>query len=120
MINKVGFSAGIYKNFPSFKSEESVEQNKMTTPDFSPNNKGLEALAAYNEAMVKKEVSDNKFNVEPLAPITTSVNADEIEGEKIYSSDGVLQSIIRRDENTYTIYTPDKENPDKFSKITDR
>ena len=118
MINRVGTVSGINKITPAFKAENTEDINKVTIPEIKPENKGLEALAAYNEAMIKKEVPTDKMDIEPLTPILNMpADIEKMDGEKIYSADGKLQTVVRRDENTYTVFTPDEKNPGNFSLI---
>lgn len=75
---------------------------------------GTNAIANYNRANFNLQ---NKLDVEVLEPININPeDIDKIEGEKIYTSDNKLYSIVQEDENTRTIYNIDKE---KFNSITD-
>ncbi len=115
-INGISLYAGINQRAKiSFKADDSA----VTVPEIKSENKGMDALAAYNAAIVKKApVSKDKLELEPVKPFTLAPeNFDNIEGEKIYTSDGKLNSIIRRDENTYTVYTPDENNEKLFATI---
>ena len=80
--------------------------------------KGLEALSLYNLAMIDIPVKENIFDIPKILPV---INAQEDimknGGEKIYSSDGKLHSIVRRDENTVTVFTPDADDENKISAI---
>lgn len=87
-----------YVTKPAFKSEK---QSKECIPaDTSLN--GAQALAAYNMSFIKPE----KYVLDPIKP----VDLDNIEGEKIYTPEGKLYSIINEDENTKTVYTPYEDN----------
>lgn len=121
MINKIGTEFNI-KNI-GFRAENDVmeankSKNNITKPEIKADNKGLEALAIYNSAMINKPLPKNKLDIEPLVPIViTPEDADKMDGERIYSSDGKLHSIVRHDEDTVTVFTPDKENEKVFSEI---
>ena len=120
MINRIGINVGV--NRIVFRADEqnlpagNVENNTFVEP--FQGNKGLDALAAYNAAIVKKPILQDELKVEPLIPIVINPeNVDKMEGERIYSSDGDLHSIVRRDENTYTVFTPSKDDENKFNVI---
>ena len=124
MINKitgVGVNSGVNSGINlrksiNFKSE--TENKNVTVPKIKED-KGLDALAAYNSAIVKAPViSKDKLDVEPLPLITINPeDIKKIEGEKIYSSDGKLFGIIRRDEKTYTVYLPDENDTNLIKSI---
>ena len=122
MINKIGLGLGI-RNI-NFKADSAVgaefaEEKNITKPDIKVENKGLETLAIYNSSMISKPFPKDKLYVEPLLPtIINPEDVDKIDGERIYSSDGKLHSIVRRDEETVTVYTPSEENEKMFSSIT--
>lgn len=99
---------------PAFKANEpknvTVEENDVTM-------NGANALASYNKIMLK---NSEILDVEPLPMIYTE--GDEIEGEKIYDSEGKLYSIAKEDENTKTLYYPDEEDENKIemAKVIDK
>ena len=124
MINRLSFAETRSINRVNFKSEQdenakaSVKDNFATNP-ISPEDKGLEALAAYNRAMaVIPATKKATLDVEPLKPLTLNYdNINEVEGEKIYDSEGKLHSIVRRDEKSETTYFPNKDNENVIEKI---
>ena len=120
MINKIGYNIGVSSiSFRANAQSTQIEDvKKNSIPELPQENKGLDALAAYNAALVKKPISKELLDIEPLIPIV--INPDDIEnmeGERIYSSDGKLHSIVRRDENTITIFTPSENDEKQFSLI---
>lgn len=99
---------------PAFKTNE--PQNIIVSNNDVTMN-GANALASYNKIMLKKYES---LDVEPLPLIYT--DGEEIEGEKVYDSEGKLYSIVKEDENTKTLYYPeeDDDNKVKLVKIIDK
>lgn len=124
MINKVSIADNFNIRRVNFKSEQgeytnlSVKDNFTTNP-ISPEDKGLEALAAYNRAMaVIPATNKATLDIEPLKPLTLNYdNINEVEGEKIYDSEGKLYSVVRRDEKTETTYFPNKDIENAIEKI---
>ena len=84
---------------PTFKSEEAPNEVISKEQEVS-NLKGIDALASYNLSVLK-----TPEKLDDIQPIELIFNPeDEIEGEKIYTSDGKLHAIIKEDENTKKIY----------------
>ena len=105
--NPVQYRTSFKSEAPATKPEENVKQEVNLT--------GVEALAVYNAPLLKHP---EKLDVEPLEPvIIMPEDFDSIEGEKIYTSEGKLHSVIKEDENTKTVYIPDEENEKMFSMI---
>lgn len=105
--NPVQYRTSFKSEAPVTKPEENVKQEVNLT--------GVEALAVYNAPLLK---NPEKLDVEPLEPvIIMPEDFDSIEGEKIYTSEGKLHSVIKEDENTKTVYIPDEENEKMFSMI---
>ena len=117
MINKInGVSTAQNRSKLSFKSKEPIPKTE------EPNSKsvlaGMEALAIYNAPLLK---NPKKLDVEPLIPILIMPeDSDNLEGEKIYTSEGKLHSIVQEDENTKTVLKPNEENEGMFSSIVTR
>ena len=105
--NPVQYRTSFKSEAPVTKPEENVKQEVNLT--------GVEALAVYNAPLLK---NPEKLDVEPLEPvIIMPEDFDSIEGEKIYTSESKLHSVIKEDENTKTVYIPDEENEKMFSMI---
>lgn len=120
MINKINFAQGIQNvQFrPAFKANEEGENAPVSAPDNSVSFKGAEALANYNKPNVMA-FDKTILNVEPILP--TIIKPDEIgsiEGEKIYGSNGKLNSIINRVGDTTTIYKASSDNENLIESIT--
>lgn len=84
---------------PAFKAEKKEEEEKTPAPIENLN--GTEALAAYNIALQPLE-----------AKVPTAV-----EGEKIYTPEGKLHSIVNEDDDKITIYTPYEDDENSIEKI---
>ncbi len=114
MINKINGVSNVQNlSKVSFKSKEPIskpeEQNSNSVLA------GMEALAIYNAPLLK---NPEKLDVEPLTPmLIMQGDSDNLEGEKIYTSEGKLHSVVQEDENTKTVLRPDKENEGMFSSI---
>ena len=104
MIRVNGLSTINFVSRPAFRGDENKEQIESTEQNVSM--KGTEALASYNLSILKHP--EKLDNIEPLELIFNP--QEEIEGERIYTSEGRLRAIVKEDENTKTIYTPDEEN----------
>ena len=97
---------------PTFKSEEAPNEVISKEQEVS-NLKGIDALASYNLSVLK-----TPEKLDDIQPIELIFNPeDEIEGEKIYTSDGKLHAIIKEDENTKKIYIPNEENADLVATV---
>ena len=104
MIRVNGLSTINYISRPAFRADETKQEISNTEQNVSM--KGAEALASYNLSILKHP--EKLDNIEPLELIFNP--QDEIEGERIYTSEGKLRAIVKEDENTKTVYTPDEEN----------
>ena len=110
MINKIGVISNIRLSAPTFKS--TPERTSVSNPNFETNNKGLEALAAYNKSYTEE------LNIKPQALLVTSeTNINNISGEKIYTSEGNLYSIVDNNDKTKTIYKFDKDNENEILSV---
>ncbi len=114
MISKINGVSTIQTQYRvAFKNEAQVTKPEETKQDTAL--KGIDALAVYNAPLLK---NPEKLDVEPLVPVLIMPeDFDNIEGEKIYTSEGKLHSIIQDDENTKTILKPSEENEKMFSSI---
>ena len=114
MINKIDSISGVQAQYKiNFKTNESFTKPEETKPEVSLI--GTEALAVYNAPLLKYP---EKLDVEPLTPmLIMPEDSDNLEGEKIYTSEGKLHSVVQEDENTKTVLRPDKENEGMFSSI---
>ena len=111
MINKIGVLGNVHVVArPSFRAEE----NKTVTQP-KENINTIDAVAGYGLAAVKMA---KKFDIKPLEPIVVEPNrTHSIKGERIYTSDGRLYSIVDENETTKTVYTPSEEDERLFERI---
>ncbi len=119
MINKINFAQGIQQvqSRPAFKAKE-TDNETVTAPDSSVSFKGAEALANYNKPNVMA-FDKSILEVEPISPTVIQPDAiGSVEGEKIYGSNGKLNSIVNRVGNTTTIYKASAENDTQLDSIT--
>ena len=98
---------------PAFK------QNQQTTSVTNPTVQnvqmnGLNALAGYNFNLVNK---NNDFNIPILEMIDVPESVANIDGEKIYNSNGELDYVVKDAGNNKIIYQNDKY---KTIKIVDK
>ena len=114
MINKINGVSTIQNQYRvAFRNEETVTKPAEAKPEVALT--GVEALAIYNAPLLK---NPEKLDVEPLVPtLIMPEDFDNIEGEKIYTSEGKLHSIVQEDENTKTVLKPAKENDKMISLI---
>ena len=114
MINKINSVSTIQNQFSvAFRNEETVTKPVDIKQDADL--KGIEALAVYNAPLLK---NPEKLDIEPLVPtLIMPEDFENIEGEKIYTSEGKLHSIVQEDENTKTVLKPAEENEKMISLI---
>ena len=114
MINKINGVSIIQNQYRvAFRNDEAVTKPAEGKQDVVLT--GVEALAVYNAPLLK---NPEKLDIEPLVPvIIMPEDFDSIEGEKIYTSEGKLHSIVQEDENTKTILKPADENEKMISSI---
>ena len=110
-INNVGQVATI--TTPSFKSTEKQQANNEI--ESSQDIKNAQAYANYN---IAKMNITKKIDIKPLVPtIILPEDIDSLEGERIYSSDGKLHSIVNQKGDLKTIYKPFEENENEIRAI---
>lgn len=114
MINKINGVSTIQNQYSvAFRNEETV--TKPVDINQNADLKGIEALAVYNAPLLK---NPEKLDIEPLVPtLIMPEDFENIEGEKIYTSEGKLHSIVQEDENTKTVLKPAEENEKMISLI---
>jgi len=101
-INSIYNSTGVQKSVfqtPKNSNESSTVTNLIVQPNVSF--KGTEALAAYNYSLVHK---DELFNLPVIKPLDIPTNPNEIQGEKVYNSDGELVRIINENADQKETY----------------
>lgn len=118
MINKIGSAdmRVIHSNFRA--ANEKTKQQDLTKSKSEFDIQGLDILALYNSAVTDFPIKKDILEIPQISPVLN--NQDDItklDGERIYTSAGKLHSIIRRDENTVTIFTPDEQDENIFSLI---
>ena len=111
MINKINAIGNVNSVFkPAFRGSE---VKSASVPEFTENLPAhLVNYANVNSSRIKR------FSMEPLTPITLSPHyVGLIEGERIYTSDGLLHSIVNENEETKTVYTPNIQDDRFFDSI---
>ena len=78
--------------------------------------RGSEMLANYSVAFINK-MPKEKLELNELPQINAETSVDNIDGEKIYTSDGKLDSIVVEDENTTTIYYPSEGDANFITQV---
>ena len=117
MINKISI---INNNklfaVPSFRSNE-VKQ-EVTNPMISESKEDLDLKALESYSMAKIGMN-KKYDIQPLIPTIYLPEAiDAIKGQRVFDSQGKLDSIIYEDGDTKTSYIFDKENEGMIKNIT--
>ena len=85
---------------PAFKSEEAPVEKSIPENKEPVSLDGIQALASYNLNLIDK--AEKLDEIQPLDLIYKP--EEEIEGERIYDSEGKLNSIVKEDANTKTVY----------------
>ena len=111
MINKINSLSTLQTQYKiNFKANEPITKPVENKSEVSLT--GTEALAVYNTTLIK---NPEQLDIKPLEISKIDfTNLDSIEGEKIYTSDGKLHSIIQENEKNKTIIKPFKDNKNKF------
>lgn len=111
MINKVSLIKNTnFISKPTFKS-----QVGSSSPETQEKTKTPETIANYDISTI---TIAKKFNIKPLVPtVFLPEYTDTIKGDRIYTSEGKLHSIVDEDETTKTIYITNKENESLFDSI---
>ena len=112
MINKIGVLGNVNQvSRPSFRAVDA--DTKVTNPQIEI--KAPEAIASYGVAAMRMA---KKFDIKPLEPIVIQPNyTHSIKGERIYTSEGRLYSIVDENENTKIVYTPNEDDERFFDRI---
>lgn len=118
MINKINMAQGVQSvQFKQASKIKETENSPVTVPDNEVSFKGAEALANYNKPNVLS-FDKSILNVEPILPTVIKPDAiGSIEGEKIYGSNGKLNSIINRVGDKVVVYTASPENDNMIESI---
>ena len=93
---------------PAFKGQEEYPQVEEL--------KGAELLANYSVAFIN-QMPKEKLALKAIPLLNPETSADKIEGERIYNSEGRLDSIVVENEDSTTIYYPALENPDFIGQV---
>ncbi len=113
MIRLNGLSTVNFISRPAFKAEEAPVEKSMSEYKETTSLDGIQALASYNFNIINKA---EKFDeIKPVALIYKP--GDNIEGDKIYDSEGKLNSIVKEDEETRTVYIPDESDENLISNV---
>ena len=105
---------------PSFKANNGEKSNSVTNPTQQKdvNMRGIDALAAYNYNLIDK---NNDFNISLVNPIKVPDNIDDVDGERIYNSNGDLIEIVKEDDNFKYTYKPGVIPEEKYKLfVTDK
>ena len=100
MVSGIGsYDVNIVSLRPNKFNQNSYCTGPYCSPVYQQNNlDGVNAVANYNRANFNLQ---SKLDVEALVPININPkDIDKIEGEKIYTSDNKLHSIVQEDEKT--------------------
>lgn len=111
MINKINAIGNVNSVFkPAFRGSE---VKSASVPEFTENLPAhLVNYANANSSRIKR------FSMEPLTPINLDPSyVSLIKGERIYTSDGLLHSIVDENEEIKTVYTPNKQDDRFFDSI---
>lgn len=104
MVYNVSFNQNLQVR-PLGELQQGQSNAHVSNPISGNNMTGLSALAVYNRSYINK--NDSKFEIPILSPIPIPDNIDSIEGERVYDSEGKLDSIVQAGEHSKTIYYPD-------------
>lgn len=109
MINPVKFNP-VVQNTTTTAPQVANQPRQAFTPVDNPNMSGLNALAAYNQPFTSSSVAPK--TIQPTLPTVLLPQAiHSMEGERITSADGTLSAIVRRNENSTTVYKMDIQAP---------
>lgn len=112
MVSVNGISNVNFVTRPSFKAESKDDKNIPQEQKCDVN--GCECLANYNKVLTQKL---EPCVLAPLEPEDVS-NIDDIEGEKIYTSDGKLHSVVQDNDDVKKIYIPNEADEHSVAEIT--
>lgn len=112
MVSVNGISNVSFVTRPSFKAES--KDDKIIPQAQKCDANGCECLANYNKALTQKL---EPCVLAPLEPEEVS-NINDIEGEKIYTSDGKLHSVVQENDDVKKIYVPDATDEHSVAEIT--
>lgn len=118
MINPVNLNPMVQNTTMMAPQQVATQPRQIYAPMDNPNMDGLKALAAYNQPIANSAPAAPK-TITPLTPtIITPEMVHSMEGERITSADGTLSAIVRRFNDTTTVYKTDIMAPnDAIRKI---
>ena len=88
---------------PTFKQKE-VNNTVITNPiNSNVSMNGIDALANYNLNLTNKS---NDFDITLVEPIQVPSDINQVEGKRIYNSEGKLMEIVNDDNNYKYVYKP--------------
>lgn len=107
MVDRINFNNIQYINKPAFKSAGT--QLYTTNPQSfeSSSLEGLNTLSIYNQPIVNKAPN---LDIPILKRENIPNNINQIEGEKVYDSNGTLIEIRSEDKNFIKIFKPNNKN----------
>lgn len=115
MIRVNGLSTVNFISRPAFRAVEASIENNIQENKESASLNGMQALASYNFNII-----DKIGKLDEIKPLDLIFNPDgnvEIEGEKIYTSEGKLKTIVKDNGETKTVYIPSEENENLIDTI---
>ncbi len=112
MVSVNGISNVNFVTRPSFKAESKDDKNIPQEQKCDAN--ACECLANYNKVLTQKL---EPCVLAPLEPEEVS-NIDDIEGEKIFTSDGKLYSVVQENDDVKKIYVPNEADEHSVAEIT--
>lgn len=112
MISQINAINGVnVVSRPAFRANEVNEEISAQLPEQNE----INAVTSYGIAAIKMA---KKFDIKPLEAIVVEPNyTHSIEGERIYTSEGKLYSIVSEDDITKTTYTPNEDDIKFFDSI---
>ena len=111
MINPVNFNPMVQNTTAMAPQQVATQPRQIYAPMDNPNMDGLKALAAYNQPIANSANVTPK-TITPTLPTVLSTEAvHSMEGERITSANGTLSAIVKRGENTTTVYKMDPQAP---------
>lgn len=111
MINPVNLSPMVQNTTMMAPQQVATQPRQIYAPMDNPNMDGLKALAAYNQPLANSANVAPKTITPTLPTVLTPAAIHSMEGERISSADGTLSAIVKRGENTTTVYKMDIQAP---------
>ena len=111
MINPVNLNPMVQNTTMMAPQQVATQPRQIFAPMDNPNMDGLKALAAYNQPIANSAPAAPKTITPTLPTVLTPAAIHSMEGERISSANGTLSAIVKRGENTTTVYKMDVQAP---------